>query len=85
MSVAVVCCAIGLGFAAQYSRAHPTDRQQRLTADAVDDLPPATAACLERQHSKFAVLVHDRRCFTQPTDRSSWSCGATRMRTNGFR
>lgn len=67
MSAAVLCCALGLGLVAQYFYAHPTDRQQKLTADAVHDLPPATAACLAKQHSKFAALAHDRRCFTQPS------------------
>src|SRR5918995_19566 len=59
MSAAVVCCAVGLGFAGQYSRAHPTDRQQRVTADAVRDLPPATEVCMEKQHSTFAALVRN--------------------------
>lgn len=68
MSAVVVCCALGLGSVAQYSRAHPTDRQQRITADAVHDRPPGTAVCMEKQHSKFAVLAHDRRCFTHPSE-----------------
>lgn len=67
MSAAVLCCALGLGLAAQYFYAHPTDRQQKLTAQAVDDRPSATAACLEKMHSKFAALSRDRRCFTQPS------------------
>ncbi len=66
MSGFVVCCALGLGVAAQYSRAHPTDRQQRITADAVHDRPPATQTCLERQHAAFGTLNRDRRCFTRP-------------------
>jgi peptidoglycan/LPS O-acetylase OafA/YrhL len=68
MSAAVLCCALGLGLVAQYFYAHPTDRQQKLTADAVYDRPPATAACMAKQHSKFAALAHDRRCFTQPSE-----------------
>lgn len=67
MSAAVLCCALGLGLAAQYFYAHPTDRQQKLTAQAVDDRPSATAVCLEKMHSKFAALSRDRRCFTQPS------------------
>ena len=66
MSAVVVCCALGLGWAAQYSRAHPTDRQQRITADAARDRPPGTPVCLEMQHATFATLVRDRRCFTRP-------------------
>jgi peptidoglycan/LPS O-acetylase OafA/YrhL len=66
MSIAVVCCALTLGFVAQYSRAHPVDRQMRIAADAVHDLPPATAACLEKQHAAFGTLNHDRRCITRP-------------------
>jgi peptidoglycan/LPS O-acetylase OafA/YrhL len=67
MSAAVLCCAFGLGLGAQYFHAHPTDRQQKLTADALYDQPPSTTACLEKQHSKFAALPHDKRCFTQPS------------------
>lgn len=67
MSAAVLCCALGLGFVAQYYYSHPANRQQKLTAEAAFDLPPATATCLEKQHSKFATLPRDRRCFTQPT------------------
>jgi hypothetical protein len=67
MSAVAACCALVLGMAGQYSRAHPTDRQQRITADAVRDLPPATDVCMERQHSAFATLVHDKRCFTKPS------------------
>jgi len=69
MSAVVLCCAIGLGLVAQYFYAHPTDRQQKLTADAVRDRPPATEACLAKQHSTFATLARDRRCFTQPSER----------------
>jgi peptidoglycan/LPS O-acetylase OafA/YrhL len=68
MSVAVMGCALALGFAGQYSRAHPTDRQQRVTADAALDLPPATEACMEKQHSTFAALAHDDICFTKPSE-----------------
>ncbi len=67
MSAVVVCCALTLGFVAQYSHAHPTDRQLKLTAEAVHDRPSSTAACLERQHAKFATLVHDRHCITRPS------------------
>jgi peptidoglycan/LPS O-acetylase OafA/YrhL len=66
MSIVVVCCALTLGFVAQYSRAHPVDGQARITADAVHDRPSATEACLERQHARFATLNHDRRCITRP-------------------
>jgi peptidoglycan/LPS O-acetylase OafA/YrhL len=67
MSGVAACCALLLGFAGQHSRAHPTDRQQRITADAVRDLPPATDVCMQRQHSAFATLVRDKRCFTKPS------------------
>jgi peptidoglycan/LPS O-acetylase OafA/YrhL len=67
MSAVVLCCALGLGFAAKYFYAHPTDRQQKLTAQAVFDRPSATATCLAKMHSKFAGLAHDRSCFTQPS------------------
>lgn len=67
MSAGVACCALGLGIIAQHLRAHPGDRQQRVTADAVHDRPPATAVCLEKQHARFAALVRDERCFTQPS------------------
>ena len=67
MSAVVLCCALGLGLIAQYFYAHPLDRQQKLTADAVYDRPASTAACLEKQHSTFAALARDRRCFTQPS------------------
>lgn len=66
MSAVVLCCALGLGLVAQYYYAHPADRQQKLTAQAVYDRPPATATCLEKMHSKFAALARDRRCFTEP-------------------
>jgi peptidoglycan/LPS O-acetylase OafA/YrhL len=67
MSAVVVCCALTLGFVAQYSRAHPVDRQMRVAADAVRDRPPATDVCLERQHARFGVLQQDRRCITRPS------------------
>jgi peptidoglycan/LPS O-acetylase OafA/YrhL len=66
MSMVVVGCALTLGFIAQYSRAHPADRQMRITADAVQDLPPATEICLEKQHARFGVLQHDRHCIIRP-------------------
>jgi peptidoglycan/LPS O-acetylase OafA/YrhL len=68
MSAVVLCCALTLGLAAQYFYAHPSDRQQKLTADAVRDRPPATEACLAKMHSQFATLANDRRCFTQPSE-----------------
>jgi peptidoglycan/LPS O-acetylase OafA/YrhL len=67
MSAVVLCCALTLGLAAQYFYAHPTDRHQKLTADAVRDRPPATEACLAKMHSRFATLADDRHCFTQPS------------------
>jgi peptidoglycan/LPS O-acetylase OafA/YrhL len=67
MSAVVLCCALGLGFVAQYYYSHPTNRQQKVTAQAAFDLPPATSACLAKQHSKFAALPRDRRCFTEPS------------------
>ena len=67
MSAVVVCCALTLGFVAQYSHAHPADRQLRVTADAIHDQPPATAVCLQRQHAHFGTLTHDRRCITRPS------------------
>lgn len=67
MSAVVVCCALGLGWVGQYYRAHPADKQQRITADAVHDRPPGTDVCLQRQHATFGVLVRDRRCITRPS------------------
>jgi peptidoglycan/LPS O-acetylase OafA/YrhL len=67
MTVVVVCCAATLGLVAQHARAHPEDAQMRITADAVHDRPQSTEACLAKQHSRFATLVHDRRCVTRPS------------------
>ena len=67
MSAVVVGCALALGVVAQYSRAHPADRQARITADAVHDRPPDTEVCLEKQHARFRVLQHDKRCITRPS------------------
>ena len=66
MSAVVVCCALTLGAVAQYARAHPQDRQLKVTADAVHDRPPGTPVCLEKQHARFGTLVHDKRCITRP-------------------
>lgn len=68
MSVIVLGCALGLGLLAQHSSAHPADRHQKLTAEAVHDRPPGTKVCLERQHAAFAALARDPRCFTRPAE-----------------
>lgn len=65
LSLAVVFCAMTLGWMARYSNSHVVGRWAKSVADARGDLPVPTAQCMPEQYTHFAGFAYDS-CATLP-------------------